>query len=135
MSMARLSSTNTTNSLCYRTLEVSNSMSGTPQGKKSSVDSEMATISTGSVVSLCLMSHPVSHTRMFPTGTVSPYEILLGIRGLIFNRRPCPCLRASANCPLRQQSRCEGAKSEGQDHHFPPKEEPPILRYFRKVEL
>ena len=60
---------------------------------------------------------------------------LLGSGGLIFNRRPCPCLRASANSSLRQQGRREGAESEGQDHHFSPKEESPILRYLGKVEL
>ena len=134
MSLARLSSTKTTNSLCYRTTEEFNSTSGIPRGKKSLVDSEMATISTGNAASSCLMSPPVSHTRTFQIGTVS-YINFLGSRGLILIRRSCPCLRTSANRPLRQQGRCQGAKSEGQDYHFSSKEESSVLRHLGKIKL
>jgi len=59
----------------------------------------------------------------------SPSHILTRLR------RSCPRLRKHPNRPLRQQSRCEGAQSQGQNHHFSPEEEPSILRHLRQIQL
>jgi hypothetical protein len=50
-------------------------------------------------------------------------------------RRPGSCLREHPHRPDRQQGRRQGAQSEGEGHHLPPKEEPSILRHLRQVKL
>ena len=85
-------------SLLYRTTVKFNLMSGTPLVRRNSVVSETDTTSTASAVLSCLMSLRVSHTRMFPTGTVSRRLYLSPLQ--TSNISPGDLVRVCENVPI-----------------------------------